>query len=296
MGAIAYASGRYAWGECQKCGLRFKYLQLRSDGHWRHLRVCPDCYDPRHPQERLLRVSDAVALWRPSPESRHAPTIPVLAGETAGTTNSLSWTAVTSQDSRVAGYRLYRDEVQIADLEIETDYTGAVLVDPRAYDDESLADGTYEYTVVAYDLRGLVSGPSNVVTLTVASEVGLSFDVTLGEIESASIGYGYEVQGFASGNPPLTGEIDPDPPVVGDTIILAIWAWESLGFELWFEGPLPSAYSTLRIVADGGTVELNLNAPDDFIDDPGQSWLYYLDSGIWQASELGQVRRITFLE
>lgn len=167
MGAIAYASGRYAWGTCDKCGLRFKYLELRSDGHWRHLRVCSECYDSRHPQERLLRVSDAVALWRPSPQEKHAPTVPVLSGVLNGTTAELSWTAVTSQDSRPAGYYVTRDEVQIANLEIEADYTGAIQVDPRAYDDESLAAGTYEYSVTAYDLRGLTSGLSNVITITV---------------------------------------------------------------------------------------------------------------------------------
>jgi hypothetical protein len=172
MTGLAYASGRYAWAECQKCGLRFKYLQIVSDGHWRHLRVCPQCYDVRHPQERLKRVSDAVALWRASPDSRHAPTTPVLAGVLNATTAELTWASVTSQDSRPAGYKLLRaigaaDPTQIANLEIERDYIGGVVSETLEYDDAGLASGSYTYRLRAYDLRGLESGDSNLVSLTV---------------------------------------------------------------------------------------------------------------------------------
>lgn len=304
MTGVAYASGRFAKGECQKCGLEVPYLQLVSDGHWRELRVCPACYDARHPQERLHPVSDPIALWRPAPESKWPPTAPVLAGELGGTTISLAWSASTSPDSAVAGYRLYRatglaDAVLIGDFPVERSFIGAIESETLSYLDVGLADGLYSYTVHAYDLRGLPSPMSNEVTFTVVSAPSgeLSFDVTLGLIPSGSfVGYGYEVQGFASGNPPLVGDIDPDPPTLGDTILLAVWAWETVGIELWFEGPLPTGYATLRIEADGGTVDLNINSPDDSIDDPFESWLYWVDSGIWQASELGQVRRITFLE
>lgn len=302
---IAYASGRYALAECQKCGLRVPYLQIVSDGEWRHLRVCSGCFDPRHPQERLKRVSDPIALWRPAPESRWPPTAPVLSGEYSGSANSLSWTAASSPDSGVAGYRLYRAvggeaAALLADLPVLRSFIGAIEEEPLAYLDLDPAPGAYEYHVVAYDLRDLVSAESNIVTIDVgaAPDTSVSFDVTLGLIPSGFlVGYGYEVQGFIVGSPPLVGAIEPDPPVLGATTLLAIWAWETAGIELWMEGPLPTDYATLRIQADGGTVELNLNAPDEFIDNPeGQSWLYWLDSGIWQAAELGQIRRITFLE
>jgi hypothetical protein len=172
MPGIAYASGRYAKAECQKCGLEFRYLQIVSDGHWRHLRVCPRCYDPKHPQERLINVSDAVALWRPAPQTRHAPTTPTLAGVLNGTTAELTWASVTSQDSRPSGYKLLRalgaaDPTQIADLDIERDYIGGVVTETLEYDDAGLASGSYTYRLRAYDLRGLESGDSNLVSLTV---------------------------------------------------------------------------------------------------------------------------------
>lgn len=173
MVGVAYAVGKYALAECQKCGLRLPYSQLVSDGHWRDLRVCPGCYDPRHPQERLKRVSDPIALWRPAPESRWPPTAPVLSGEFDGTNNSLTWTAASSPDSAVAGYRLYRmapGETQytlLADLEIERSFIGEIEDEPLAYLDMDPPVGVYQYYVLAYDLRGLPSPDSNIVTITV---------------------------------------------------------------------------------------------------------------------------------
>ena len=64
-----FASGRHAWGECQRCGLRFPYLSLRDDGSIAGLRVCSTCYEPRHPLDEPPRVgADRQALYRPSPE------------------------------------------------------------------------------------------------------------------------------------------------------------------------------------------------------------------------------------
>ena len=172
MVGIAYASGRFAKGECQKCGLEFHYLQLVSDGHWRHLRVCPNCYDDRHPQERLVRVSDPIALWRPAPDSKWPPTVSVLTGELVDPDVRLIWSASTSPDSGVAGYRVYRvvglaAAVLLADLQVERNFIGAIAFEPLTYLDIDPSAGSYEYTVQAYDLRGFTSEMSNPIPITV---------------------------------------------------------------------------------------------------------------------------------
>lgn len=63
-----YAVGKYSVGLCKKCGLPFRYGDLRDDGQWPKLQVCAECYEPRHPQEKPARPFDPIALRRPSPD------------------------------------------------------------------------------------------------------------------------------------------------------------------------------------------------------------------------------------
>jgi hypothetical protein len=45
-----------------------RYRDLVEDGHIPGLMVHPDWWEPRHPQEIPVTVTDPIALWRPSPE------------------------------------------------------------------------------------------------------------------------------------------------------------------------------------------------------------------------------------
>lgn len=62
---VRYAAGKRAKAQCPICGLVVPYTTMTLD--WRGVRVCPDCLDPKHPQETPVVASDAVALRRPSP-------------------------------------------------------------------------------------------------------------------------------------------------------------------------------------------------------------------------------------
>jgi len=62
-----YATGKHAIGECQRCGFVYKLSRLRPDGET-NLMVCGACYDIKHPAERPIDVTDAVALRRPAPD------------------------------------------------------------------------------------------------------------------------------------------------------------------------------------------------------------------------------------
>lgn len=67
IGRGVYATGKYAKGECQRCGHEVPYTSLRFDGYQPNLRVCQDCWDPPHPQEEPLVVNDPIALRHPAP-------------------------------------------------------------------------------------------------------------------------------------------------------------------------------------------------------------------------------------
>ena len=65
-----YASGKYAIAECDRCGQRYKLLQLKTQTlktkPWR-IKVCPTCWDPDHPQLQLglYPVNDPQAVREP---------------------------------------------------------------------------------------------------------------------------------------------------------------------------------------------------------------------------------------
>ena len=60
-----YARGDNAKAQCPVCGLVHLYTALLQD--WRGVWVCPDCWDPRDPQETILSVADAEILDHPAP-------------------------------------------------------------------------------------------------------------------------------------------------------------------------------------------------------------------------------------
>lgn len=68
MANRSYAKGRNAIAECQRSGQKMRYRDLVEDGHVPGLLVHPDWWEPKHPQEIPVTVTDPVALYRPAPE------------------------------------------------------------------------------------------------------------------------------------------------------------------------------------------------------------------------------------
>lgn len=64
-----YASGRTSVAVCDRCGFVFPYADLRRE--WTGLRVCADCFDPKHPSLTPKRhdLSDPKPLRNPRPDS-----------------------------------------------------------------------------------------------------------------------------------------------------------------------------------------------------------------------------------
>ena len=65
-----YATGKRSKALCDRCGLQYKYDQLKEEVQNRRptgVRVCPTCFDGDHPQNHLgsVRISDPQALRHP---------------------------------------------------------------------------------------------------------------------------------------------------------------------------------------------------------------------------------------
>ena len=67
---MAYALGKFAKGLCDRCSFEYKLSELREE--WNGAKVCPDCYEPKHPQlEPLTATADPEALYKPRPNNDH---------------------------------------------------------------------------------------------------------------------------------------------------------------------------------------------------------------------------------
>lgn len=64
---MAYASGKYSWGECDRCGWHYPLRELRRE--WTELLVCKVCWDYEPEQiTPIIYQADAEALRNPRPQ------------------------------------------------------------------------------------------------------------------------------------------------------------------------------------------------------------------------------------
>jgi len=84
-----FASGKYALAICDRCGQQYKFLELKKE--WNGLQVCPECYEPKHPQlEPKDDSADAQALPWARPARQEPVTVFVGApGDSAFTSNGM---------------------------------------------------------------------------------------------------------------------------------------------------------------------------------------------------------------
>lgn len=63
-----YASGRWSYAMCDRCGRKYPYKSLRLE--WTGLRVCSPCWDWRHEQlDPPRHVYDPQAIEDPRPDN-----------------------------------------------------------------------------------------------------------------------------------------------------------------------------------------------------------------------------------
>jgi hypothetical protein len=68
-----YASGKHAIAECDRCGQRYKLVQLKKltiKTKQVSIKVCPECWEPDQPQLQLgmYPVNDPQAVREPRPD------------------------------------------------------------------------------------------------------------------------------------------------------------------------------------------------------------------------------------
>jgi len=61
-----YARGHNALGICERCSKKMLRRKMVYDGQYPDLLVCPECWDPKHPQEYLPPVTDPVTIYDPT--------------------------------------------------------------------------------------------------------------------------------------------------------------------------------------------------------------------------------------
>lgn len=73
---MSYASGRQSLAICDRCGQRYKYLQLKPE--WQGLKTCPECWEEKHPQLGPFKVPpEPQALYKARPEKALPMTVSV---------------------------------------------------------------------------------------------------------------------------------------------------------------------------------------------------------------------------
>lgn len=68
MSNSVYSSGRLSIAICDRCGLKFKYQELRADGAKPTMRVCSSCYDLNNPLKTWKPRDVSYALQYPRPD------------------------------------------------------------------------------------------------------------------------------------------------------------------------------------------------------------------------------------
>ena len=74
-----YAVGKYSLAICDQCGQRYPYKVLKKE--WTGFKVCPECYEPKHPQLEPKRgINEPIAVYEPRPDSVSTVTVSVWQG------------------------------------------------------------------------------------------------------------------------------------------------------------------------------------------------------------------------
>jgi len=73
MSATKYAQGKYTIADCDRCGFRYKRKVLKElvvNEAPTNLQVCPQCWEPDHPQYKVGKypVVDPQAIMNPRPD------------------------------------------------------------------------------------------------------------------------------------------------------------------------------------------------------------------------------------
>lgn len=157
-----------AYGLCQRCGLRYLLRELIMDGYFPNIRVCKGCYDPPQPQERLVVVSDPVALWKPAVDT-YSVLAPVLTAQLIAGHVNLTWSSIDGPPVGAdhvgghgpygsAGYEVQRSTDGVTFTVLTTlmntaDEFGALAIETLHYTDFAPPGGPVFYRIRGFDIN-----------------------------------------------------------------------------------------------------------------------------------------------
>lgn len=91
-----FASGKHSIAECDRCGQRYKLKQLKFEvvkTKLYQIKVCPECWDPDHPQLQLgmYPVDDPQAVRQPRPDTTYVQSGINTLGYPSGGSRDTQW-------------------------------------------------------------------------------------------------------------------------------------------------------------------------------------------------------------
>jgi hypothetical protein len=91
-----FSSGKYSIAMCDRCGQQFKLKRLKTEivkTKLYQIKVCPECWDPDHPQLQLgmYPVEDPQAVRMPRPDSTYRTSGLDADGTPSGGSRDIQW-------------------------------------------------------------------------------------------------------------------------------------------------------------------------------------------------------------
>jgi len=122
-----FASGKKSIAECDRCGQQFKLKKLRTEiikTKQYQLLVCPECWDPDHPQLLLgmYPVDDPQAVRNPRRDTTYITSGTLSDGSPGGGSRQIQW------GWNPVGGSSYFDELLTPNNLVATGYVGTVTV------------------------------------------------------------------------------------------------------------------------------------------------------------------------
>ena len=142
---MAYASAKYAKAICDRCGFEYKLLQLKEE--WNGLKVCPNCYESKHPQlDPSPHVIDPEALYEPRPNNDKE----VGEGFVVVIYNDITKQHYMDKDIIGSNFLLSRMDGELGSITVSTDGSVAPSLSPTPSPTPSPSVTTYTVTVASY--------------------------------------------------------------------------------------------------------------------------------------------------
>ena len=158
---MAYATGKYALAHCDRCGFRYKLLELRKE--WNGLKTCPSCYEMKHPQlNPRPKKADAQAL-RDARPSRTEPAVAVLLRLNPFTTGTASVNPTTVTVQEHAHGRSASSTVRFRDVSPFDGITSSAMENSSGFTIVSVVDeNSYTISVSGTAVTGSVKGGGSI--------------------------------------------------------------------------------------------------------------------------------------